>query len=287
MSGGSSENTSTQTSSAPGWVQDYAKDYIGKANDVSNTPYSQSPTQTVGPNSTQNTAWNAIQNRALSGSPVQSAANGTLKNTLNGDFLNANPYLDSMVDKAQGDVIRNYNNVVKPNSDASGIRSGSFGNTGIQSQQMDETNQLQQNLGNISTQLRGQNYATERQNQQSALGYAPQFAANDYNDANQLLQAGNQQGQFAQNAANQNYNWWQEGQNYPTNKLNTLGNAIGTVSGTGRTQTSTSPGTSAGAGLLGGGLVGSQLGGGISDGEGGNYAGWGTAIGSLLGMFGR
>lgn len=286
MSGGSSD-TSTQTSSAPGWVQDYAKSYLDKANEVSNTPYSQSPTQAVGPNSTQNTAWNAITNRALNGSPVQSAANTTLTNTLNGDFLNSNPYMDSMVDKAQGDVVRNYNNVVKPQSDAAAIRSGSFGNSGIQSQQLDEQNQLQQNLGNISTQLRGQNYATERQNQQGALGFAPQFAANDYNDANQLLTAGNQQQAQAQNAANQNYNWWQEAQNYPTNKLNTLGNAIGTVSGTGRTQTSTSPGTSAGAGLLGGGLTGSQLGGMISDGSGGNYAGWGTAIGSLLGLFGR
>lgn len=406
MAGGS-ENTSSQSSSAPAWVMDYGKSYLDKANDVSNTPYSQSPTQTVDPNATQNTAWDAIQNRALSGSPELSNAKGQLNTTLGGGYMgqgvsqnanagaynpqansnwnpygsamnanagvqnqqagaanpfaqSSNPYLQQSIDAAQGDVVRNYNNVVKPQSDASAIRSGSFGNSGIQSQQLDEQNQLQQNLGNISNNMRsadynqraalnenatnrqyqagaqtqanlfnagsqqnqnqfnsgaqgvanqfnagsqyaqnqfnaGQQYAgdqnnafqAERGRQTAGLGQALGFANQDYTDANQLLQAGNQQGQFAQNQANQNYNWWQEGQNYPTNKLNTLGNAIGTVAGTGRTTTSTSPGTSAGAGLLGGGILGSQLGSGISDSNGGNYGGWGAGIGSLLGLFGR
>lgn len=333
MSGGS-ENTSSQSSSAPPFVMDYAKTYLDKANSVSNTPYQASPDQTIDPNAAQNTAWNAIQNRALSGSPELSNAKGQLNTTLNGGYMgqgvsqNAqagavnpyaqsnNPYLQQNIDAAQGDVIRNYNNVVKPQSDASAIRSGSFGNSGIQSQQLDQQNQLQQNLGNISNSMRsadynqraglnenatnrqfqsGQQYATDQNNafqaergrQTAGLGQALGFANQDYTDANQLLTAGNQQGQFAQNDANQNYNWWQEAQNYPTNKLNTLGNAIGTVAGTGRTTTSTSPGTSAGAGLLGGGILGSQLGTGISDGSGGNYGGWGAGIGSLLGLFGR
>lgn len=287
MSGGSTNTTSTQTSSAPSWVQDASKTYLDKANQVSNTPYQASPNQTVGPNATQNTAWNAVQNRAMSGSPTMSAANGTLQDTLQGKYLNSNPYIDQVVNQAQGDVVRNYNNVVRPGQDAAMVRSGSFGNSGLQQQTANSDRNLQQNLGNISTQLRGNNYNTERGNQQAALGFAPTFANQDYTDANQLLQSGNQQNQFAQNNANQNYNWWQEAQNYPTNKLNTFGNALGTVNGTGRTMTSTTPGTSAGAGLLGGGIVGSQLGSGIKDGDGGNYGGWGAALGSLLGLFGR
>jgi len=249
-------------------VQDAGADYLGRARDVANVGYTPSPNQTVGPNAAQNTAWQAVQNRALNGSPVQSAANSTLTNTINGGFLGGNPYLDSMVDKAQGDVVRNYNNVVRPGQDAAMIRSGSFGNSGLQQQTQDSDKTLQDSLGNISTQLRGQNYAQERQNQQSALSMAPTFANQDYTDANQLLQAGNQQQQFSQNAANQNYNWWQEAQQYPTSRLNVLGNAIGTVQGNSRTQTSTTPGTSTAASIVGGGLTAAQ-------------------IGSLLGMFGK
>lgn len=263
MSGGS--DTTTSTSAAPPWVQDYSNNYLNKANDVSNTPYNQSPNTAIDPNAAQTTAWNAIQNRALSGSPVQGAANQTLQNTLQGGFLNGNPYLDQMVNKAQGDLVRNYNNVTGPAIDAAGVRSGSFGNSGVASTALDSQNQLQQNMANIDMQMRGQNYATERQNQQSALGFAPQYAANDYQDANQLLQAGNQQGQFAQNQANQNLNWWQQAQQYPTQQLNNMGTALNNVMGTSKTQTTTTPGPSTGA----------QIG------------GYGALIGSLLQQFGK
>lgn len=261
-------NTSTQTSSAPPWVQDASKGYLDRATQISDNPYTPSPNQAIGPNATQSTAWDAIKNRAIGGSPVQSAGNQTLTDTLQGKYLDSNPYLDGIVNKAQGDVVRNYNNVVRPGQDAAMIRSGSFGNSGLQQQTMDQDQQLEDSLGNISTQIRGGAYANERQNQQGALGYVPQAANQDYTDAQHLLDAGNQQGQFSQNQAGQNLNWWNEAQQYPTAQLNTLGNAIGTVNGTARTQTSTTPGTSTAAGIAGGALTAAQ-------------------IGSLLGLFGK
>lgn len=287
MSGGSNSNTSSSSTSAPPWAQDFAKDYVGKAGEVSNTPYVQSPGQVVAPNAAQNSAWQSIESRALQGSPVQSAANSTLTDTLQGKYVNSNPHLQGMIDSASQDVTRNYNEVTRPGQDAAMVRSGSFGNSGLQAQTQRQDAELQKTLGGISTNMRGQAYTQERGYQQAALGYAPQYAQSDYNDANQLLAAGNQQQGQAQQAANQDYNWWQEAQNYPTNKLNTYGNAIGTALGSGRTTTSTTPGTSAGAGLLGGSLTGSQLGAGMNDGSGGNYAGWGAAIGALAGLLGR
>jgi len=47
-----------------------------------------------------------------------------------------------------------------------------------------------QQLANTAGQLAYQNYADERQRQQQAIGLAPQMAATDYQDIQQLLQAG-------------------------------------------------------------------------------------------------
>jgi hypothetical protein len=50
--------------------------------------------------------------------------------------------------------------------------------------------QYAQALTNTAGQLAYQNYEAERQRQQQAIGAAPQLAAADYQDINQLLQAG-------------------------------------------------------------------------------------------------
>jgi hypothetical protein len=52
------------------------------------------------------------------------------------------------------------------------------------------TGQYAQALTNTAGQLAYQNYADERAKQQQAIGMAPQMAATDYQDIQQLLQAG-------------------------------------------------------------------------------------------------
>jgi hypothetical protein len=126
----------------------------------------------------------------MQGSPVTNAASGELQRTLSGGYLNGNPYLDGVVNKAQGDVIRNYNDVAKPALESAMVRSGSFGNSGLQQMQGAQQQQLQDSLGNISTQIRGTDYANERNRMQGAVGMAPSIANQDYTDAQALLQAG-------------------------------------------------------------------------------------------------
>jgi hypothetical protein len=74
-----------------------------------------------------------------------------------------NPYLTAGIDKAQGDVVRNYNMTTQPAYNSAMVKSGSFGNEGVQ--QMNENSQknLQDSLGNISSQMRGADYQN-RQN---------------------------------------------------------------------------------------------------------------------------
>jgi hypothetical protein len=107
--------------------------------------------------------------------------------------------------------------------------------------------QYAQALTNTAGQLAYQNYADERAKQQQAIGMAPQMAATDYQDIQQLLQAGQlregYQGQqlgsdiqrfnFLQNQPQQNL------QNYMSLVYGSPLGRVGTNTQTGTTDTST------------------------------------------------
>jgi hypothetical protein len=249
----------TTTTNTAGWLQPYQSGYLNAAGTAATNPYLQSPTQVAQPNQTQQAGYEALANRASSGSPLMGAATNQLQQTINGGYLNSNPYLESMINASQGDVVRNYNNVAKPQMEASMVRSGSFGNSGLQQMQLDQQNQLQQNLGRISGDMRYNNYANERTNQMNAINRASEFANNDYLDIQNLVRAGDfmQAPVNAQNA--QNLQWWQEARDDPARRLNLLGSALGNVQNNNYTQSSSTPGTSTAASVLGGALTGAQI----------------------------
>lgn len=148
-------------------------------------------------NQNQNTALDMIAGRAQNGSPVMDAANKTLINTLQGG--QTNPYLDSLVSKAQNSAVDAYKRIQQPQQATAQAMSGSFGNSGLQEAQRFADNQLHQNLGDIATSMYGSAYETDRANQMSALGMAPTYGNQAYTDAAQLLNAGQlQQGQEQQ-----------------------------------------------------------------------------------------
>jgi hypothetical protein len=127
-----------------------------------------------------------------------------------------NPYLTATIDKAQGDLTRNYNLTAQPAFNAAMVNSGSFGNAGVQ--QMNENSQrnLQGSLGNISTQLRGADYANQANlymQQQAAdrtgSQWDQQFAANQAQQGVQNNQW-NQQFGAAQNQLGVQNNQWNQ-----------------------------------------------------------------------------
>jgi hypothetical protein len=240
------------------YVQPYLQDYLGRAQDVANQPYQQGPGTYTAPNPYLQQGWDATAQRAMQGSPVMGAANTQLQNTINGGFLNNNPYLDQSVANAQGDLTKAWNQVQKPAWDKAMQKSGSFGNTGIMQSQGFATDTLQQNLGRVASDMRGNAYNTERGYQQAAIGMAPAFANQDYVDSNALLNVGNQAQGFLQSAQNQNQNWFTEAQQYPQQQLGLLGNALG-LGNQGGTTTQTQPDPSKTGQIVGGALTGAQL----------------------------
>lgn len=208
-------------------------------------------------------------------------------------YAGSNPYLTQQIDAAMGDVTRNWNNVQKPQWDAAMQRSGSFGNSGIaQANQMAQSD-MQRNLGQIASGMRFQDYTQQQQlgesaanralqagqfnatmgenyagrqdsmyNQGqsralSALGMAPTFAQQDYNDINQLQQAGAAYQGQNQKLLDSGYQQFLDSRNFPREQLDVFGNALGRIQG--NTSTTTSPGTSTAANIIGGITAGTGL----------------------------
>jgi len=250
--------TTTSNMGLPDWVQPYAQGYLNQAQQVANTPYQQYQGQMVaGFNPYQQQGLDAMAQRAYNGSPVMGAANQQLQDTIQGKSLGGNPYLQQQIDAAQGDVTRQWNNVAKPSWDTAMQKSGSFGNEGVaQANQMAQSD-MQRNLGLIDTNLRANNYNTERGYQMQATGMAPQFANQDYTDINNLIGAGQQYQNQQQTELTNQYNQFQQARQYPAQQLDIMGNALARQYGQQGSQTT--PGPSGAATAIGGTLTGAAL----------------------------
>ena len=219
--GGGGESTTIQ--SIPDELKPLASAYTNKAINLSNqgsTPYGAQRFADLNP--TQHLGIGMVQDRALNGSATMNNAEGALNQTIAGQ---TNPYLDAMVNKAQGSVLGNAN--------AAAARSGSFGNSGI-------AEQAARQMGDVATQMYGQAYDADAGRRLSAIGMAPTFGNPAYADAQQLMNAG----QIMQDQKQQNLDFgfqqFQDAQNLPYRQLAAMSGVFG--SGLGSTSTTTQSG---------------------------------------------
>lgn len=216
MSGGGGSTTKQEI---PKELRPLAQQYAADAMAIGNqeyTPYTDQRFSEFNPAQTQ--ALDMIQQRAAGGNPLQSSAEDALLQNIQGG--QTNPFLDEMVQKAQGNVLSQGRSAM--------VGSGSFGNSGV-------NEALTQGLGDVATQMYGQAYDQDRARQMQAIGMAPGLSQAGYQDAAQLLQAG----QLTQNQDQQNldfnYQQFQEEQNLPYKQLAAMGAPFG--SGLGMIQT--------------------------------------------------
>jgi hypothetical protein len=277
MSGGSDSKTSTTTTTVPDWAVPYAQQYMQQGAALGQQQWSPYEGQRyVDQNPMQAEGIQQQANQARGGSAVNNAASGNLTGTLNGDYLSqGNPYLTAQIDKAQGDVARNYNDVQRPRQDQMAARSGSFGNSGVAQSNANDDRMVAETMANISTQMRGQDYGNERNRQLQAASLAPGASQAGYNDSQQLYNAGTAANLPAQQNADFQYQQWTDQQNDPYRRLTATGAPFGANLGS----ATTAPAGSRSGGMLGGGLAGASL--------GGQYGGgWGALGGGALGAVG-
>lgn len=228
--GGGGGSSTTSMPMIPDELKPLANLFTRQAEQLAQTPWQGYTGQRFADtNDTQNLGVGMVQNRALYGDPTMNQAQQTIQQTLQGG--QTNPYLDSLVNKAQQGVVQNYNTMVKPQMETSMARSGSFGNAGLQQMQGLQQQAAADKMGDIATQMYGNAYNTDRANQMSALQLAPTYGNQAYQDAGQLMNAGNFQQNQQQKNLDFGYQQFQDAQNDPYKKMQATSGVIGQSTG--------------------------------------------------------
>lgn len=219
MSGGGGGQTSTTTASIAPEFRPLVDLYTQQATNIANTPYQYYDQQRYADlNPTQTQGINMVTDRALNGSQTFNAADQNLQMLMQGG---SNPYLDKMVQDAQASVLSS--------AATAQNRSGSFGNSGISEMAVKE-------MGNIANNMYGNAYESDQGRRLQAIGMAPGFANQQYQDAQNLLNVGGIQQQQAQQGLDFNYGQFQQAQDYPFKQLQATGNVVNTGVGSTTTQ---------------------------------------------------
>ena len=143
----------------------------------------------VAPSQTTQAGVQALETRALAGSPLTGLAQQQVQGTLGGAYLGGNPFFQGAFAPAAQAAQTQFQNTMGDISSKASL-AGRYGSGAMGNLQNRATGQYAQALTNTAGQLAYQNYDAERQRQQQAIGAAPQLAMADYQDINQLLQAG-------------------------------------------------------------------------------------------------
>jgi hypothetical protein len=177
------------------------------------------PYQTyVDPSQQTQSALQATQARALAGNPLVPAAQQQQLNTIQGQYLGNNPFLSAAMQQGASEATQRYNDAIQ-GTRSGAAQAGRYGSSAM----FDQTSRAQQNLANALAQQAGQlmyqNYGAERAAQQAAIQQAPQMAAADYYDMQQLMNVGQTAEDYQKQALESDIARFEYGENLPYTKL--------------------------------------------------------------------
>jgi len=143
----------------------------------------------VSPSTTTQTGLQALEARASLGNPLLQSAQNQLQNTVSGGFLGGNPFFQGAFQPAARAAETQFKTTLGDIASKSSL-AGRYGSGAMGSLQDRATGAFSQSLANTAGQLAYQNYADERQRQQAATLAAPAMTSADYQDIQNMLQAG-------------------------------------------------------------------------------------------------
>jgi len=182
--GKSSKQPATQTQKTEPWEkqQPHLETQFNQAEQIYNT------------NQQNNVGGQAVQGMyelAKQGAPGIQNAGNMLGQTVQGDFLQGNPYLNNAINTAMRPAVRNFQSAVMPGLQAGWASAGRHGSPGMARAIGNATESLGRSLGDMATDMSYRNYTTERQNQMQAAGMMPAMNAAAYSPFERMLQAEN------------------------------------------------------------------------------------------------
>lgn len=236
-----------QTQTSQTGIDPMLKPYISYGlNEAQNLYRSQTPQyyqgqMYVSPSQATQGAIQANTNRAMAGNPLLPAAQQQQQDVISGSYLNSNPYFNQALGSAAQGATQAYNDAIRQAQGGASM-AGRYGSNVSADLQNRAATTLSNTLANKYGELAYQNYNQERARQEAAAMGAPQLAAADYYDINQLLKSGQAQEGYQQKALEADINKFNFEQNLPYSKLSTyLGSVYGAPQGS-VTQSTTSGG---------------------------------------------
>ena len=195
---------------------------------------------------------------------------GGLANTAAGGFLQGNPYQQAMVEATARPLMQQYSNQVLPGIASLYSKSGRYGSGAMANALGQATEQYGRALGDVSTNIIGNQYEQERARQQQAImgltnvaQAAPSVYGQQYLPSQQLMQIGAQREAIAQQPLNEAMSRYSFQQQLPYQQLSGyLSSVYGSPTasyGTTSQNMSTNPTVGAIGGALSGGLLGMGL----------------------------
>ena len=143
----------------------------------------------VSPSTATQTGLQALEARASQGNPLLQSAQSQLQNTVSGGFLGGNPFFQGAFQPAARAAETQFKTTLGDIASKASL-AGRYGSGAMGSLQDRATGAFGQQLANTAGQLAYQNYADERARQQAATLAAPAMSQADYQDIQNMLQAG-------------------------------------------------------------------------------------------------
>lgn len=143
----------------------------------------------VRPSETTQTGLQALEQRAAQGNPLLGSAQQQLQREISGEFLGGNPFFQGAFAPAAQAATTQFQKAIGDIGSAAS-KAGRYNSGAMQNLQGQASNALAQQLSNTAGQLAYQNYANERQRQAAATMAAPAMAQSDYQDIQNMLNAG-------------------------------------------------------------------------------------------------
>jgi hypothetical protein len=143
----------------------------------------------VSPSQATQTGLQALEQRASQGNPLTGAAQGQLQNTIQGGFLQGNPFFQGAFNPAAQAAESKFKSTLGDIGSAAS-KAGRYGSGAMSTMQQGASGQFAKSLADTAGQLAYKNYADERAMQQQATMAAPAMAQADYQDIQNMLKAG-------------------------------------------------------------------------------------------------
>ena len=219
----------SKSSSDPWWGQQpYLRDIYARAQGQYPTEMPFYPGETVAARDPATTrGLNAAEALAGGGAPGSEAALGLAQREVGGEYLGANPWLDSMYDRAAKAVTRNYQQTIQPGIDTSFAGADRIGSGAHLAATREGQRGLGEGLSNLAVDVYGGNYDAERARMGAAADRIPMLEAARYGGAERLIGTGAEREAYQQRLIEAGRERYEYGQQEPWQRLGLYSNAIG------------------------------------------------------------